>query len=328
MTLLQLNLGEQSFSAHTQTLRFTCDKFADDLPSSPYLVQSAVGSEVFSTFLDAVSGKDIEITKYNVSDLSQLCREFGFWKLSSKLSDFRISELESTFCANNEIQAKRIVALETEISRLKGDLVRLVAESLAADRRKPLSEELTALKSCVFPQLDSNILTDFPPIFAEFYEKRFKLLWRGTRDGFGGRDFHNRCDGHGNTLMVIEDTEGNIFGGYTPVEWESPKGHCHKSDESAKSFLFTLKNPHKSPPRRFTLKTEEKRRAINCFPWRGPGFGHGCDLFVSHNCNSNDDSVSSLGQTYTNDTKIDGRIFFTGSHNFRVKEIEVFEISD
>jgi hypothetical protein len=67
----------------------------------------------------------------------------------------------------------------------------------------------------------SVIVSDFPEIFDEFREKRFSLLWRGGRDGFGKHDFHSRCDGHANTLTVIEDTKGNIFGGFTPVEWES-----------------------------------------------------------------------------------------------------------
>jgi hypothetical protein len=328
MALVELSLGDKSFSVYGQSLRHACDKFTNSLPTCAYVVQSAVGADLFSSFIDAVNGKDIEVTKDNVTSLGELSREFGFWRLSAKLSDFRISELEITVIENNESQEKRITALEGEVARLKSAFADAVAEAVLAERRRQLSDEVTALKSWVFPQLDSKILKDFPPIFAEFQQKRFTLLWRGTRDGFGGRDFHNRCDGHGNTLMIIEDTEGNIFGGYTPVPWESPKGHCHKGDESAKSFLFTLKNPHNVSPQKFALKEEEKGRAINCFPWRGPGFGHGCDLFVSHNCNSNSDSVSLLGQTYTNDTNLDGRIFFTGSHNFRVKEIEVFELSD
>jgi hypothetical protein len=71
----------------------------------------------------------------------------------------------------------------------------------------------------------SLIVADFPVLFAELHRKRFALLWRGSRDGFRARDFHGRCDGHAPTLTLIQDTAGNIFGGFTPVEWESdPKG--------------------------------------------------------------------------------------------------------
>jgi hypothetical protein len=172
----------------------------------------------------------------------------------------------------------------------------------------------------------SLIIADFPPLFAEFRGKRFTLLWRGSRDGFRGRDFHGRCDGHGNTLTLIEDTAGNIFGGFTPVEWESPQRSKSKADPSLKSFLFTLKNPHNVPARKFALKTEKKDDAIYCESSYGPHFW---DLRVLDNCNANIDSFTyNFGHTYANDTGRDGETFLTGSNGFIVKEIEVFEITD
>jgi hypothetical protein len=114
------------------------------------------------------------------------------------------------------------------------------------------------------PLLDSQIISEFPDIFAEFKGKHSELLWRGSRDGFRAQKFHRLCDGHANTLTVILDTKGNIFGGFTPVEWESrtPRrswddSNCWKWDDSLNSFLFTLKNPHNVPARRFALKNEK-----------------------------------------------------------------------
>jgi hypothetical protein len=174
------------------------------------------------------------------------------------------------------------------------------------------------------PVLDSAIISGFPDIFAEFRGKRFWLLWRGSRDGVCLRDFHRRCDGHANTLTVILDTDGNVFGGFTPVEWESH--YCWKADASLKSFLFTLKNPHNVPAWRFALKAEKKDEAIFYSSGRGPDF---CDIGVWDNCNENTDSFTySFGTRYTNDTGLDGKTFFTGSLHFQMKEIEVFEISD
>jgi hypothetical protein len=176
------------------------------------------------------------------------------------------------------------------------------------------------------------IVPDFPAIFEEFREKKFTLLWRGSRNGFGVRDFHRRCDGHANTLTVILDTQGNIFGGFTPVEWESRKWHgkypsdeySHKADPSLKSFLFTLKNPHNVPARRFALKTEKKDQAIKCVTGCGPDFG---DIGIFDRwCGALGYTVH-FGVHYTNDTGLDGMTFFTGSGNFDVKEIEVFEIT-
>jgi hypothetical protein len=78
----------------------------------------------------------------------------------------------------------------------------------------------------------SAIVADFPKLFEDFRRKQCTLLWRGSRDGFGAAEFHRRCDGHPNTLTVILDTDGNIFGGFTPVEWESriPKSQYNSSN--------------------------------------------------------------------------------------------------
>jgi hypothetical protein len=100
----------------------------------------------------------------------------------------------------------------------------------------------------------------------------------------------------------------------------------YKAEQSLKSFLFTLKNPHNFPARRFALKAEKKDRAIFCDYDYGPHF---CDIDVSDNCNANINSLSRFfGGRYTNDTELDGNMFFTGSFYFQVKEIEVFEISN
>jgi hypothetical protein len=179
---------------------------------------------------------------------------------------------------------------------------------------------------------DSQIISDFPEIFAEFRRESFKILWRGSRDGFKAKEFHRRCDGHVNTLTVILDTNWNIFGGFTPVEWESrvytgkwgERNNCWKADDSQKSFLFTLKNPHNIPARGFALKAEMKDQAILCDSERGPWF-YGFGVF--DNCNASTKSWTSLGTAYTNDTGLDGNIVFTGSALFQVTEIEVFEIT-
>jgi hypothetical protein len=180
--------------------------------------------------------------------------------------------------------------------------------------------------------LDSLIVSSFPPLFDEFRGKRFVLLWRGSRDRFGGRKFHKRCDGHANTLTLILDTGGNVFGGFTPVQWESPPGlsYKYKCDDSLRSFLFTLKNPHNIPARKFALKAEKKQSAIKGGFWWGPIFGDN-EIAVCSNCNAQisplTNTGTNLGHAYTNDTGLDGNKIFTGSKKFQVREIEVFEIT-
>jgi hypothetical protein len=171
---------------------------------------------------------------------------------------------------------------------------------------KQLQSEVTSLKTWVGPW-DSVIISDFPEIFAEFRGKQFSLLWRGGRDGFGARDFHDRCDGHANTLTLIEDTDGNIFGAFTPVKWES-----NWSDRAV-------------PARRFGLRAEKGGGAIYCHSGWGPCF---YDIHVCDYCNACNSSTTSLGSSYTNDTGRYGKTVFTGWQYFQADEIEVFEITD
>jgi hypothetical protein len=185
---------------------------------------------------------------------------------------------------------------------------------------RPSSQKLKALS------FDSRIISDFPEIFAEFRSKHFNLLWRGSRDGFSAARFHGYCDRHGNTLTVILDTKGNVFGGFTPLKWESRmKMPWNKADGSLRSFVFTLKNPNNVGAKRFALKPEKKQFAICCDAALGPQF---YDVGVSDHCNGNMKNVSYLGGSYTNETGVNGDRFFTGARNFQVKEIEVFEIAD
>jgi hypothetical protein len=110
------------------------------------------------------------------------------------------------------------------------------------------------------------------------------------------------------------------------VEWESRDyKNRFKADPSLKSFLFTLKNPHNFPARKFALKAEYKDRAIWCDSSRGLNLH---DIYVGDNCNANTSSATRLGGGYANDTGLNGDSFFTGSLEFPVKEIEVFEITD
>jgi hypothetical protein len=101
------------------------------------------------------------------------------------------------------------------------------------------------------------IISNLPEVFDEFPGKRCSLPWRGNRDGFGANDLHDRCDDDANTLTIILDTKGNIFGGFTLVKWDSTGRTT--GQKSLKNFLFTLKNPHNVAARKFGLKPEGNR---------------------------------------------------------------------
>jgi hypothetical protein len=171
--------------------------------------------------------------------------------------------------------------------------------------------------------------------------KSIELLWRGSRDGFTAKAFHSRSDGHSNTLTIIADTGGNIFGGFTPLPWESIvwneqqglKSNTLRGDGSLRTFLFTLKNPLNSPAMKFPLKPDRQQYAIVSCIDDGPTFGYGLpDLWVDDRCDESSRNQT-IGFGWNFDCSaasmagINPTAFLTGGELFTVREIEVFAIS-
>jgi hypothetical protein len=246
-----------------------CSLFGDNLANlaTSYKVKSTVSVDIFRQFVSDVQGKPVEIAEANVTEIRELCDEFGFQGLRHKLARFHESPARTT--ATDTPARARVGVLEEGFETLRREV--------AALQNKSWTMPLTARESL--------IVKAFPPIFADFQGHHFELLWRGTRDGFGASVFHRQCEGHANTLTVIRDTDGNIFGGFTPLTWESTSEMVEKADGSLRSFIFTLKNPHNVAARKFDLKAEQKNHAIECCRTCGPRFW---DINVCDNCNAHD----------------------------------------
>ena len=154
---------------------------------------------------------------------------------------------------------------------------------------------------------------------------KWSLLYRGTRDGFGAKDFHSNCDGHSNTLTILKAKESEfIFGGYTTVSWESPARGKYKSDPNA--FIFSLTNKE-NKPLKMNINPNQHESAICCHSSWGPTFGE--DIHISNNSNTTIYSYSNLGFTYKHpqyeeDTD-EASTFLAGSHYFQLDEIEVYQ---
>ena len=65
---------------------------------------------------------------------------------------------------------------------------------------------------------------------------KYKLLYRGTRDGMNASSFHQKCNSISCTVSILKTTKGYKFGGYTEQSWENGKSWI-KDD---KSFIFSF----------------------------------------------------------------------------------------
>ena len=99
---------------------------------------------------------------------------------------------------------------------------------------------------------------------------KYELIFKMTTNGYTPKNFHDYCDNKGPTLTLIETKNNNIFGGFTPLSWNSneKKGYNFNYDISKRTFLFSL-----NLMKKFDMFNRDKR-AIKCHEDYGPTFGN------------------------------------------------------
>lgn len=137
--------------------------------------------------------------------------------------------------------------------------------------------------------------------------KKFKLLFRASRDGYDAQNFHDKCNGKGNTLTLVKTTTGRRFGGFTDAQWNQSGSYISGSY----GFIFSLDNKE-------IFYNNNSSYSIIGNSSYGPYFGN--DFYLSNNCDTND-SNESLGNYYYNNGK---KYPLTGYSNFLVKDYEVY----
>lgn len=156
-----------------------------------------------------------------------------------------------------------------------------------------------------------------------FEKKSFVLLYRGTRDGFKGINFHEHADGVNNTLTIVKSKQGNVFGGFLADDWKcSITGGYYYPDPQ--SFLFTLINTYNAPQKNYAKHNDRFQGYHHC--GLGPTFG-GHDLYLADNMNTTTNSYVSLNSGYDSPTggyASRHELYNGGSQYFKVVELEVY----
>ncbi|GBB91635.1 hypothetical protein RclHR1_00190048 [Rhizophagus clarus] len=98
----------------------------------------------------------------------------------------------------------------------------------------------------------------------------FKLLLRGSRDGFTPKMFHELCDDILYTVTFIKVKEtGEIIGGYNPLVWESSNEIKYGKTKDSFIFSFKSKDNFKDPILSNVKRTEYAIAYCNKY---GPAF--------------------------------------------------------
>ncbi|EXX68404.1 hypothetical protein RirG_105440 [Rhizophagus irregularis DAOM 197198w] len=173
-----------------------------------------------------------------------------FNSLKSTLQQFipfiKFDNLTSKEFLDEIFPYREILPEELHINLLKTFL------SLSDPNIKPSDK----LKSCITKEInlgtiDSKIITSqHTELISKWINKleitdkltspyKYKLLFRGSRDGFTRHKFREICNDKSRTITIIKVKGSNeILGGFNPIKWKSDNVWSYTKD----SFIFSFNN--------------------------------------------------------------------------------------
>lgn len=160
-------------------------------------------------------------------------------------------------------------------------------------------EQISFLKEKIKVKINRNI-------------KGLRKLFQASIDGDEVSDFHKKCDGYDNILILIRSVNERIFGAFTSLKYDS-FSNCYKKDEHA--FIYSLDNME-------IYECAKPESAVYIGSNCGVLFGVGKDLLVEKGCLKNYLSTS-VQMSYDYKGKEHA---LTGGERFGVKDYEVFQV--
>jgi hypothetical protein len=108
---------------------------------------------------------------------------------------------------------------------------------------------------------------------------RFKLIYRGSRDGISSDSFKNKCKGRVASLILIKIRQSNkIFGGYSSIGFNSIGGSSSHFDgfqsyNSPDNFIFSFENSEDIQNMKISRVVNSSVAILDCDEH---GFNFGC----------------------------------------------------
>ncbi|CAB4421450.1 unnamed protein product [Rhizophagus irregularis] len=169
-------------------------------------------------------------------------------------------------------------------------------------------------------RIDSRIITlEHAKLISEWINRlnviasyEFRLIFRGSINGFIDRDFRTVCENQSRTVAVIKVKDSSeILGGYNPIEWKSGSSY----DTTFDSFIFSF-DENKSIEHHVLSRVWKRKFAISNHTQRGPSFGES-DLILR--------GKNGFNNSFCKQSSYDKPIR-TSIDKFSVEEYEVFQI--
>lgn len=256
-----------------------------------------------------IEPKDMIIYKENF----EINKEF-LEKKKIKLRKNRNKHLicDSKKMNNQLVEKSKIYKNNNENKNNLSDMINSFLEEINKGRSFKLPEfEIDGLlkESQIVKDMEEELLIG--DMITILKTKKYRLLYRASRDGDSANKFHSICDNSNNLIILVQTQKGLRFGGFTSNKFKV-SSHM-KYDNNAFLFSLDLKKVFKIAPGEY---------AIYCYYNSGPCFSQG-SLYIPNNFFKKFGKTSLAGGPYQfkEDYEINN-----GEEKFLVKELEIFQV--
>ena len=354
---VDLRVAAQSFQAHAKLLKPKLELSQQDLFDKALAMFAAAldqGQSLFTSkeslsswcnaldeeaqFLSQFMGSADDIVRLNVGGelmetvLSTLTY-FSDSTLAKKFADNwtlqREEVLEGGVFFDEDSELFQVILLHLRLGRLLGNTFR---PRLPPGKNGPWKRLLKYLNMPALINEDwgSELLADHADDLVSMFgetmpssdqELSLRLLFRASKDGFSPQVFHQKCDGHGPTVVVARSAGGHIFGGYTEASWA-----CHGNYTPCReSFLFHLAGPGSIRPSKHKIH-QNHQHGIYCNQSYFPTFGGGHDMHILPE-GTGIKAIFGVGPTYNSSSPQGTFAYLAEAQTCSVTDFEVFAVA-
>ena len=191
--------------------------------------------------------KSIELILFpkekNPEELTKdLCKEINTLKEKIKIIEKRDGEENENLKNETKKLIDIIKDLKDDNEKLKEEIKEMKAliEPIGKRFKEININKYTTYneKSVIMKEDELNFINQAMKFKMNKEIKEIKKLYQATVNGDLANNFHSKCDGIPNTLVIIKSAGNRRFGGFTTIKWSSPDNESYNFDKN--SFLFSL----------------------------------------------------------------------------------------
>ena len=221
---------QESFSLDNLQKLSKCFRFFDTIDETSDGLKEVIEDNKISI------KKDLDVLNFMVK-LNKAGK--GEEEVNLKLTKNSLSTgkiVESLIEQINEMK-KEIKENKKEINEMKKEIKKINEKLDILFKEKAFAETIDS--KIIKKNEELNLISDRIKNTELLKNKKikYKLLYRGTRDGMNPSSFHQKCNSIPQTVSIVQTTKGYKFGGYAEKTWENHNGIWIKDD---KSFVFSI----------------------------------------------------------------------------------------